>query len=111
MAARGERKAQEEAQAKMRACVDSIPLVFEMNGRNAQSEETEPQAKKTALGAVGAPVLDNKKANKLPTQPARGPVVDIPAWLSRLGEGLRGDSVACSTPQHSTLAEHPKNQP
>jgi len=42
---------------------------------------------------------------------ARGPVVDNPAWLSRLGEGLRGDSVACSTPQHSTLAEHPKIPP
>jgi len=34
MAARGERKAQMETQAKMRASVDSIPLVFEINGRN-----------------------------------------------------------------------------
>ena len=66
----------------MRAGVDSIPLVFEINGRTAQSEETEPQAKRTALGAVGPPVLDNKKASKLLTQPARAPVVDKPAWLS-----------------------------
>ena len=59
----------------------------------AQSEETEPQEKRTALGAVGAPVLDN------------------PALFGRLGEGLLGVSVACKTPQDSTIAGHPKNQP
>ena len=114
MGARGKRKAQVKTPAKMRAGVDSIPLAFEINVRTARSEAYEPRAERTALGAVGAPVLDNKKANKLPTQPARrrparGPVVDNPAWLSRLGEGLRGDSVACSTPQHSALAGHRKS--
>ncbi len=79
MLSHGERKAQVETPAKMRAGVDSIPLVFEINVRTGRSEATEPQAERTALGAVGAPVLDNKKTNILPKQPASAPVVDKPA--------------------------------
>ena len=56
---------------KKRAGVDSIHLVFEINVRTARSEATEPHVERKSLGAVGAPVLDKKKANKLPTQPAR----------------------------------------
>ena len=58
MAAQGEWKAQVETPAKMRAGVDSIPLMFEINVRTARAEATEPQAERTVLGAVGAPVLD-----------------------------------------------------
>ena len=79
MLSHGERKAQVETPAKMRAGVDSISLVFEINVRTARSEATEPQAERTALGALGAPVLDNKKANKLPNQPASAQMVDKPA--------------------------------
>ena len=71
IAAQGERKAQVETPAKMRAGVDSISLVFEINVRTARSEATEPQAERTAVGTVGAPVLENKKAKKLPNQPVR----------------------------------------
>ena len=58
MPAHGERKAQVETPAKMRAGVDSIPLVFEINVRTARLEANDPQAERTPIGAVGAPVLD-----------------------------------------------------
>jgi len=58
MPAHGERKAQVETPAKMRAGVNSIPLVFEINLRTARSEATEPQAERTVLGAVGAPLME-----------------------------------------------------
>ena len=58
MAPQGERKAQVETPAKMRACVDSIPLMFEINVSTARSEANEPKAKRKAVGTVGAPVLD-----------------------------------------------------
>ena len=58
MAPQGERKAQVGTPAKMRAGVDSIPLVFEINVRTARLEANDPQAERTTLGAVGAPVLD-----------------------------------------------------
>ena len=58
MAAQGERKTQVETPAKMRAGVDSIPLMFEINLRTVRSEANEPKAERTALGTVGATVLD-----------------------------------------------------
>ena len=67
MAARVERKAQVETQAKMIACVDSIRLVFEINVRTARSEETEPEAERTDLvrrTSVG------QQESKQPTHPA-----------------------------------------
>ena len=76
MAARGERKAQVETQAKVRAGVDSIPQAFEITGGTARSETTEPQAERTALGrrtSVG------QQESKQTTQPARALVVDNPA--------------------------------
>ncbi len=79
MAVHGKRNAQVEMPAKMRAGVDSIPLAFEINVRTARSEATESQAERTAVGAIGAQVMDNNKANKLPTQPARALVLDNPA--------------------------------
>ncbi len=78
MAVHEERKAQVELPAKMSSCVDSIPLPFEINGRNrsigsnrvASRENSRWDHRRTS---------DGQQQSKLPTQPASAPVANKPA--------------------------------
>ena len=69
-AAHWERKTQVGTQAKVRAkdhpeLVSILSLWCCSMGRTTRSEASEPQVERSALGALGAPVLDIKNANKL----------------------------------------------
>ena len=57
MAVRRKRKAQVETQAKRRS-IQSLRCSRSMGG-TTRLEANDPQAERTTLGAVGAPVLDN----------------------------------------------------